>query len=152
MGPLLLGLGLVLLASPVGLIVGGETVPGVFVLVVLLLPIIGCLVGAVRLPRAAGRKLAETEALARCGVPVPAQAIGWSRIPHEAASTEGELRVRVTLPDGNHVLLTHVCDWSDCEDAGRGTADRSVGVMLDVDTGRWAIMHTGHARSWNAEL
>lgn len=152
MAPWVLGLGLVLLAIPLGLILGGQAVPGWFLLVVLLLPIIGCLVAGVRLPRAAHRKLAATQALARSGTLVPARALSWTRIFREAASTEGELRLRVTLPDAGHVDLTHVCDWSDCEAAGRGTADRSVRVMLDLDTGAWAVVHTGHARSWTAEL
>lgn len=83
---------------------------------------------------------------------MPAQAISWRRIPRDEATTDGELRLRIALPDGDHVTLSHVCDWSDCEAAGRGTADRSVPVMLDVDTGAWAIVHTGQARSWSAQL
>lgn len=152
MAPVVLGIGLALLAIPVGLILSGEAVPGVFLLVVLLIPIVGCLALAVRLPRAAGRKLAATQALARSGEEMPARAISWTQIPREAPSTEGELRLWVTLPDGDHVTLTHVCDWSDCEAAGRGTADRSVHVMLDRATGVWAVVHTGHARSWSAEV
>ncbi|MDQ6527069.1 hypothetical protein RB608_25875 [Nocardioides sp. LHD-245] len=152
MAPAVLGLGLVLLAIPVGLILGDQQVPGVFLLIVLLLPIIGCLVLGLKLPTAARRKLAATQALARSGVEVPARAIGWTQIPRETASTEGELRLRVTLPDGDEVVLTHVCDWSDCETAGRGTADSTVRVMVDLDTGVWAVVHTGHARSWTAEV
>lgn len=152
MAPVVLGLGLVLLAIPLGLIFGGQAVPGVFLLVVLLLPIIGCLAMGVKLPRAAHRKLSATQALAQAGAQLPARAISWRQIPQETTSTEGELRLRVTLPDGDHVTLTHVCDWSDCEAAGRGTADRSVVVMVNLDTGAWAIVHSGHARSWSAEF
>jgi hypothetical protein len=152
MAPVMFGLGLVLLAIPLGLILGGQAVPGWFLLVVLLLPIIGCLVAGVRLPRAAGRKLAATQALADSGMLVPARAISWTQIPREAASTEGELRLCVTLPDASHVSLTHVCDRTDCEAAGRGSADRSVPVMIDPRTGAWAIVHAGDVRSWTAEL
>lgn len=152
MAPVVFGVGLALLAIPVGLILGDQTVPGVFLLVVLLLPTIGCLLLGVRLPAAAGRKLAATQALARSGVELTARALSWTQIPSESASTEGELQLRVTLPDGNHVTLAHVCDWSDCEAAGRGTADPSVTVMVDLDTGVWAVVHTGHARSWTADV
>ncbi|WP_408898539.1 hypothetical protein ACJ5H2_05360 [Nocardioides sp. R1-1] len=152
MAPVVFGVGLALLAIPVGLIFADQTVPGVFLLVVLLLPTIGCLVLGVRLPAAAGRKLAATEALARSGVELTARALSWTQIPSESASTEGELRLWLTLPDGDHVTLSHVCDWSDCEAAGRGTADPSVTVMVDPHTGVWAVVHTGHARSWTAEV
>ncbi|WGY04664.1 hypothetical protein QI633_13020 [Nocardioides sp. QY071] len=152
MAPVVLALGLVLLSIPVGLIATGQAVPGWFLLAVLSLPTVGCLVAGVRLPRAARRKLAATQELARTGSLVPARAIGWTRIPRETASTEGELQVRVTLSDGSHAILSHVCDWSDCEAAGRGTADRSVSVMLDPATGTWAIVHTGEPRTWSAVL
>jgi hypothetical protein len=152
MAPTVLGLGLVLLAIPLGLVLGGQEFPGWFLLAVLFLPIVGCLVAGVRLPGAARRKLAATEALARSGTLVPARGIGWTRVAQEAASTEGELQLRVTLPSGDDITLTHVCDWSDCEEAGRGTADRSVTVIVDPDTGTWAVVHAGHVRSWSAEL
>ncbi|WP_436701380.1 hypothetical protein [Nocardioides sp. BYT-33-1] len=152
MAPVVLGLALVLLAIPVGLILGDQPVPGVFLLLVLLVPIVGCLVLGVRLPAAARRKLAATQALARSGVEVPARAISWSQIPRDTPSTEGELRLLVTLPDGGDAVLTHVCDWSDCEAAGRGTADRSLRVLVDLDTGVWSVVHTGHPRSWSAQV
>ncbi|WP_157537414.1 hypothetical protein [Nocardioides sp. Root190] len=152
MAPVVVGLGLVLLAVPLGLALGGEKIPALFMLAVLVLPIIGCLGLGVTLPRAAGRKLAATQALARTGTQAPARAIDWRQVAHEDASTEGELRLRVTLPSGDEVALSHTCDWSDCEAAGRGSSDRSVAVMLDLDTGVWAVVHTGYVRSWSAEL
>ena len=152
MAPVVLVLGLVLLAVPVGFLVTGQHVTGVILLVVLLLPIIGCVGVGVTLPRAAGRKLAATEALARSGTRLPARALDWTPVPREAASTEGELRLRLEMPDGEHVVLAHVCDWSDCEAAGRGAADRSLEVVVDIDKGVWSIVHAGHMRSWSAEL